>query len=166
MRTPALTALTLAAALALPAGAAAATPTATTGVPPATTTAPVPPVSTVTTPTTVPLTTPATTPATTTTPTPTPAPAPGVVVPQTPAQQLVGSAGTGGADTVPAVSPWLVLAAVVVGLTLLLLLLWGLFRWRGWDPPWLRRTRHACAEAAWRLGGTWSEFTDWVRIGR
>jgi hypothetical protein len=26
--------------------------------------------------------------------------------------------------------------------------------------------RHAMGEAAWRAGGTWGDFVDWVRFGR
>jgi len=101
-----------------------------------------------------------TTPATTT-----PVPAP---VATNPAVVLVitGSRGTAGAATVVSPSPWVVLVVVVGTLALLLLLIAGLARWRAWDPPWLRRARHSCAEASWRVGGTWSEFTDWVRLGR
>ncbi len=40
------------------------------------------------------------------------------------------------------------------------------WRWRGWDPRWLRRWRHASAEAGWRLSLGWAEFRDFVRIGR
>jgi hypothetical protein len=42
----------------------------------------------------------------------------------------------------------------------------GLMRWRAWEPSWLLGARHACAEAGYRAGGTWGEFTDWVRLGR
>ena len=56
--------------------------------------------------------------------------------------------------------------AVIAGLALLLLIIAAIARWRAWDPPWLRRARHSCSEATWRVSGTWSEFTDWVRLGR
>jgi hypothetical protein len=46
------------------------------------------------------------------------------------------------------------------------LILWGLARWRAWEPPWLLRWRHATAEAGWRAGNVWAEFLDWLRLGR
>jgi hypothetical protein len=36
----------------------------------------------------------------------------------------------------------------------------------GFNPPWLQRWRHASHEAGWRASAAWSEFTDWVRLGR
>jgi hypothetical protein len=74
--------------------------------------------------------------------------------------------GTGGTKTRPATEPWLIFAILVCSLLLLLLLLFSLVRWRSWDPAWLRSARHACSEASWRVGNSWSEFADWVRIGR
>lgn len=45
-------------------------------------------------------------------------------------------------------------------------LAYGIAHWLAWDPRWAQRTRHAVAEAGWRAGNTWSEFADWVRLGR
>jgi len=45
-------------------------------------------------------------------------------------------------------------------------LAYALVHWLAWDPRWMQRTRHAVAEAGWRTGNTWSEFADWVRLGR
>lgn len=111
----------------------------------------------------------ATTPAATTPAPVAPAPAPAapaapVAAPKT--LIIVGLSGTGGVNTDPNPAPWVVMLAVIAGLALLLLLIAAIARWRAWDPPWLRRARHSCAEATWRVSGTWSEFTDWVRIGR
>lgn len=39
----------------------------------------------------------------------------------------------------------------------------GFARAWGWDPDWLRRSRHAWGEAAYRASGIWSEFGDWLR---
>jgi hypothetical protein len=36
----------------------------------------------------------------------------------------------------------------------------------GWGEERLAGLRHACAEASYRTGGTWQNFTDWVRLGR
>jgi hypothetical protein len=41
----------------------------------------------------------------------------------------------------------------------------GVARARGWDPPWMARWRHAWAEAGYRVGDTWAEFSDWLRSG-
>jgi hypothetical protein len=61
----------------------------------------------------------------------------------------------------------LVIALIALGALLLLALLaWGLAGMRGWDPAWAARTRHAWGEAGHRTASTWSEFTDWLRLGR
>ena len=57
-------------------------------------------------------------------------------------------------------------AAALGGLLVALLLLWGWARLRGWDPTWAARARHAWGEAGYRVTNTWSEFTDWLRLGR
>jgi cobalamin biosynthesis Mg chelatase CobN len=59
-----------------------------------------------------------------------------------------------------------VLLVVLGGLVVLALALWGAARWWAFEPPWVLRFRHAVAEAGWRAGNAWSEFTDWVRLGR
>jgi|SRR6185436_5143442 len=61
----------------------------------------------------------------------------------------------------------LLIALVAAGALLLLaLLLWTAARLRGWDPPWAARVRHGWGEAGFRTTSTWSEFTDWLRLGR
>ncbi|HEX7289870.1 MAG TPA: hypothetical protein VF250_01975 [Conexibacter sp.] len=61
----------------------------------------------------------------------------------------------------------LLIALIALGaLVLLALVAWGLARMRGWDPAWAARTRHAWGEAGYRTTSTWSEFTDWLRLGR
>jgi cobalamin biosynthesis Mg chelatase CobN len=59
-----------------------------------------------------------------------------------------------------------VLLAVLCVLVVLGLALWGAARWWAFEPPWVVRWRHAVAEAGWRAGNVWSEFVDWVRLGR
>lgn len=116
----------------------------TTTAPPVTT----PPVTTQTAPA-VPATTTPTTPTTT-------APAPA----QTTTQPA--ASGTQERDRTP-----LFVALIAAGaLVLLALLLWGWGRMRGWDPGWIARVRHAWGEAGFRTTSTWSEFTDWLRLGR
>jgi hypothetical protein len=55
---------------------------------------------------------------------------------------------------------------VVAGILLAVAVLTGLAHWQAWEPPWLVRWRHATAEAGWRAGNAWAEFTDWLRLGR
>ncbi len=33
----------------------------------------------------------------------------------------------------------------------------------GWEPSWAAAWRHAWREAGYRTGGTWAEFSDWLR---
>jgi hypothetical protein len=71
------------------------------------------------------------------------------------------------ADTSDAGTPAPVIALGVLGALLALGgLIYGLVHCLGFDPRWTHRVRHAVAEAGWRTGNTWSEFADWVRIGR
>jgi hypothetical protein len=97
---------------------------------------------------------PATTPTTTATPT-TPAPT------TTPAAATTATGARHHSST-----PVVVAGAALGALLLLLLLWWGLARLRGWDPPSLARARHGWGEAGFRATSTWSEFTDWLRLGR
>jgi len=36
----------------------------------------------------------------------------------------------------------------------------------GWGDERLAGSRHTWAEARYRAGGMWSDFTDWLRLGR
>lgn len=61
----------------------------------------------------------------------------------------------------------LVIALIALGVLVLAALLgWAAARMRGWDPTWASRMRHAWGEAGFRTTSTWSEFTDWLRLGR
>jgi hypothetical protein len=60
----------------------------------------------------------------------------------------------------------LIVLAVLGGLLLIAALVAAVARWRGWELARLAPARHALAEAGYRTGGLWSEFTDWVRLGR
>jgi hypothetical protein len=92
------------------------------------------------------------------------APAPTTAAP-TPAPVVTQPAATSAAherDRTP-----LVIALIALGaLVLLALAVWGWARMRGWDPAWAARTRHGWGEAGYRTTSTWSEFTDWLRLGR
>lgn len=105
---------------------------------------------------TPPVTTPTTAVPTTPAPAPTTAPQPTATQPQpatTPARH-------------PDRKPLLVAAIAIGALLLLALGAWLWARMRGWDPAWIARQRHAWGEAGFRTTSTWSEFTDWLRLGR
>jgi len=110
-------------------------------------------------------TTPATTPAapgSTVTPNPTPDPTAAAAADDQAIAQSALTADASGAGT-----PAPVVALGVLGALLALGgLAYALVHWLAWDPRWMQRTRHAVAEAGWRTGNTWSEFADWVRLGR
>jgi len=95
------------------------------------------------------------------------APAPAATAPTTSAPaattaQPAARAGSRERDGTP-----LVIALIAAGsLVLLALALWGWARMRGWDPAWVARMRHGWGEAGFRTTSTWSEFTDWLRLGR
>jgi hypothetical protein len=55
---------------------------------------------------------------------------------------------------------------IVLGALTALGLLVAAARWWAWEPRLLVRSRHAGGEAGWRMGAAWSEFADWVRLGR
>jgi hypothetical protein len=108
----------------------------------------------------------ATAPAAATPPATTPAPGPTYTPNPAASDDAIGAAaastGRGDAGTpLP-----LVLLGVLGALMVLAALLLGAARWWAWDPRWLQRTRHAGAEAGWRAGAAWEEFTDWLRLGR
>jgi hypothetical protein len=121
---------------------------------------------------------------TTTTPPPATTPAPADTTTDAAAAPPVDSgaapppaATTPGAETTPGqaaaatdddtdLTPLLITLVAVGALLLLALLLWGWARMRGWDPAWGARMRHAWGEAGFRTTSTWSEFTDWLRLGR
>lgn len=59
-------------------------------------------------------------------------------------------------------------AIVIAALAALLVLVcaaWGIARLTAFEPRWLISLRHSMAEAGFRVSATWSEFTDWVRLG-
>jgi len=59
-------------------------------------------------------------------------------------------------------------AIVIAALAALLVLVcaaWGIARLTAFEPRWSISLRHSMAEAGFRVSATWSEFTDWVRLG-
>jgi hypothetical protein len=79
---------------------------------------------------------------------------------------IARAASTGDSGSGSDVPAPLIGLAVLAGLLALAGLAVGLAGWRGWEPPWALRARHALGEAGWRAGNTWSEFADWVRQAR
>jgi Spy/CpxP family protein refolding chaperone len=105
---------------------------------------------------------PVTTPPVTTQTAPAVPTAPTTTTPAPAAAQPTAASTTRERDRTP-----LVVALIALGaLVLLALLVWGLALMRGWDPAWAARTRHGWGEAGYRTTSTWSEFTDWLRVGR
>lgn len=56
--------------------------------------------------------------------------------------------------------------AILAALLALASATFGVVRWLAWEPAWTIRMRHAAGEAGWRASSTWSEFADFVRLGR
>jgi hypothetical protein len=77
----------------------------------------------------------------------------------------IGGAARAGDPATDAPFP-IVALAILAGIGTLGMLLFGLVRWRAWEPVWADRFRHAAGEAGWRASSTWAEFTDFVRFGR
>jgi hypothetical protein len=90
---------------------------------------------------------------------PAPAPAP-ATPPAAAAEQVLVNRPYHGTPT------GLVIASVLVGLALLALLAAAAAGRYGWGDERLAGARHAWGEAAYRAGGTWGDFLDWVRLGR
>jgi hypothetical protein len=96
----------------------------------------------------------------------TPAP-PGTAQPAQPANDgAIANAAARDDDAGGDVPAPLVALAVLGALLALSALVWGLFRFFAWEPRWLLGARHAVAEAGWRTGGAWADFTDWLRSRR
>jgi hypothetical protein len=60
----------------------------------------------------------------------------------------------------------LILLAILAGLLAFTGLAFAVIRWFAWEPAWAVRLRHATGEAGWRASSTFSEFADFVRMGR
>ena len=58
------------------------------------------------------------------------------------------------------------LLAIIAGLLALAALAFATIRFFAWEPLWAVRFRHAAGEAGWRASSTFSEFADFVRLGR
>ena len=58
------------------------------------------------------------------------------------------------------------LLAIVAALLAAGALAFAFVRWFAWEPVWAVHFRHAAGEAGWRASSTFSEFADFVRLGR
>jgi hypothetical protein len=99
-------------------------------------------------------------------PTPQP-PAPNAAAPAARGDDVTRAARAAPERTSPGNAPaplWLLL--VLALLLALAALAWAVLRASGRELPGVGRGRHARREAAWRASNAWSEFTDWVRLGR
>lgn len=87
-------------------------------------------------------------------------PATSAARPATPAQgRTTGKKGD------RALSTGAIVIAALAALLVLVCAAWGLARLTAFEPRWLISLRHSMAEAGFRASATWSEFTDWVRLG-
>jgi len=97
-------------------------------------------------------------------PPPTPGTAP-TAAPVVAARDVIGVAARSTETATDPPFP-LIALAILAGLLALGTLMFGAARWRAWEPAWADRFRHAAGEAGWRASSTWSEFSDFVRLGR
>jgi hypothetical protein len=78
----------------------------------------------------------------------------------TPATTHASPHSSGGVSTAA------IIIAVIAGLLALGCAAWAIARAQAFEPHWLLSARHAMSEAGVRASSTWSEFSDWVRLGR
>jgi hypothetical protein len=64
------------------------------------------------------------------------------------------------------IPPALIALAALLGLLALLAFAYAVVSQFGWAERRLARPRRAWREAAFRAGGAWGDFTDWLRLGR
>jgi len=97
-----------------------------------------------------------------------PPPRPATAPTAAPAIATRDAIGLAARSTEPATeAPFPLLAlALLTALLALGTLMFGVVRWRAWEPAWANRFRHAAGEAGWRASSTWADFTDFVRFGR
>ena len=88
-----------------------------------------------------------------------PAEAGGVPIPAAPPAPVYTNADDG-------VPLSLVVLAAVTGVIALIALLLTLMSRTNWGERALAGPRRAWREAAFRAGGTWGDFADWMRVGR
>jgi hypothetical protein len=87
------------------------------------------------------------------------------------AAQAAGATSSSGrvvvtTTTTTGISPGAIAIAVVAAIVAIGCLSWAVARRRALEPRWLLSLRHTLAEAGFRASETWSEFGDWLRLGR
>lgn len=103
---------------------------------------------------------------------PTPADTGGAPAPEGAAAPVPAAVPAGATEQVLVNRPYkgtptgLLIAAALLAATLLAWLAALAARRFGWGEERLAGARHAWGEAAFRTGGAWSDFLDWVRVGR
>lgn len=63
------------------------------------------------------------------------------------------------------ISDTAIIIAVAAALVALACGIWALAQARAYEPRWSVALRHSLSEAGFRASATWSEFTDWIRLG-
>lgn len=56
--------------------------------------------------------------------------------------------------------------AIVGALLILACLIWAAARWMGLQPRWATATMYSLREASYHASATWTEFSDWAKLGR
>ncbi len=79
--------------------------------------------------------------------------------PRAPAKATTGKGNGGGLSSAA------IAIAALAALLLAACIAWALARRSVFEPHWLLSLRHSLSEAGFRVSATWSEFTDWMRLG-
>ena len=95
-------------------------------------------------------------------PTPTAEPSPATAVATDNSIALASRTNAGAPEPPVPVLLLVIIAALLAAAALA----FALVRFLAWEPLWAVRFRHAAGEAGWRASSTFSEFTDFVRMGR
>lgn len=106
----------------------------------------------------------ATTPQSTTGPTGTATSPPATTAPGTPA--TLGIVRTKPHQRGKGLSGLALVLAIVGALLLLAALIWAVARWLGLRPHWTTATMYSLREASYHASATWTEFSDWAKLGR
>ena len=59
-----------------------------------------------------------------------------------------------------------IVVAALAALLVLACVAWGIARWAGREPRWWSHARESLTEVGWHAQASWSDFADWLRLGR
>ena len=59
-----------------------------------------------------------------------------------------------------------IIVAALAALLVLACVAWGAARWAGREPRWWSHARESLTEVGWHAQASWSDFADWLRLGR